>query len=119
MTFKDIKNLIESFGLPYAYYQFPKGTEQKLPFICFYYTGSEDLGADDINYAPIRDLVIELYTSVKDFELETQIEDALIAAELYYAKEETHIDSEQMYEVLYSMAVVITKESKQEENKNG
>lgn len=111
MTFKDVKTLIESFGLPYAYYQFEEGTAQKLPFICFYYTGSDDLGADDVNYAKIRDLVIELYTSVKDFELEAQIEDALTAAGLFYAKEETRIDSEQMYEVLYSMQVVINKET--------
>lgn len=120
MTFKDIVSLIESFGLPYTYYQWEEGTDQKLPFIVFYYTGSDDLSADNINYVKIRDLVIELYTSVKDFELEEQIEDALTAAGMFYAKEETRIDSEQMYEVLYSMQVVITKETvEQEEITNG
>lgn len=119
MTFKDIVDIIEGFGLPYTYYQWEAGTAQELPFIVYYYTGSDDVGADDVNYAKVRDLVIELYTEVKDFELEERIEDALTAADLFYAKEETHIDSEQMYEVLYSMQIVITKETKQEENTNG
>ena len=67
MTYQEVKQMVESIGIPYAYYQFPEGTDQPCPFICFYFTGSNDLAADDTNYQRIRPLAIELYTDNKDF----------------------------------------------------
>ena len=37
MTYQEIAQMIESIGLPYAFYQFPDDTEQAPPFICFLY----------------------------------------------------------------------------------
>lgn len=110
MTFQEVNTMIESFGLPSSYYQFPEGTGQEPPFITFYFTGSDDLGADNINYAKIRELVIELYTDNKSFETEAVIEAALTSAGLYFSQEETFLDSERMHMVSYSMQIVITEE---------
>ena len=33
MSYEDIATMIESIGLPYAYYQFPEGTGQEPPFV--------------------------------------------------------------------------------------
>ena len=44
----------------------------------------------------------ELYTDFKDLASEQKIEDALDAAGIFYNKSETWIDSEKLYEVLYS-----------------
>ena len=66
----ELKELIAGFGLPYAYYQFTKDTAKPPPFICYYLAQSDDFAADGVNYAKIRQLVIELYTRYKDFELE-------------------------------------------------
>ena len=102
--------MIAGIGLPYAYYQFPEGTDQACPFICFYFTNSNDLAADDTNYQKIRPLSIELYTDNKDFTTEAAVETVLNNNGLVYAREETYLDSERMYMVTYTTEIVITEE---------
>jgi len=108
MTTKEVANMIKSIGIPYAYYQFPE-TVQSPPFICFYYAGSNDFLADDVNYAKIDRLVIELYTAEKDFTLEEKTEEALMSEGFVWTKEENYIDTEKLYEIIYETNVVITK----------
>ena len=48
---------------------------------------------------------VELYTDLKDPELEARLEMVLDAAGLFYNKTESYIDSEKLYEVLYEMEV--------------
>ena len=102
----ELKELIAGFGLPYAYYQFTKDTAKPPPFICYYLAQSDDFAADGVNYAKIRQLVIELYTRYKDFELEAQIENALTAAGIFYSVAETPIDSQQMYMTVYTSEIL-------------
>ena len=99
--------MIADIGIPYAYYQFSEDTAKPPPFICFYYPNSADLMADNINYAKINALTIELYTENKDFNLETHVEDVLTAHELPYTREETYIDTERMYLVIFYTEVFI------------
>lgn len=110
MTYKEVARMIESIGIPYAYYQFPSGTEQACPFICFYFTRSNDLAADDSNYQRIRQLAVELYTDNKDFATEEAVESVLNANGLVYFREESYIDSERMYMVTFTTEIVITEE---------
>lgn len=107
MTLEKVHELVESLGYPCSYYQFTEDTAVAPPFICWLLEGDNDFQADDINYARIRPLTIEFYTDVKDFAAETAIEDALDAAGMAYAKDETYIDSERMHETIYTMEVVI------------
>lgn len=106
MTAIQLKELVAGLGLPYAYYQFSKNTAKPPPFICYYLAGSDDFAADGVSYAKIRQLVIELYTRHKDFELEAQIESALSAAGIFYTVTETPIDSQQMYMVAYTSEIL-------------
>lgn len=114
MTYQEVKQMVESIGIPYAYYQFPEGTDQSCPFICFYFTGSNDLAADDTNYQRIRPLAIELYTDNKDFTLENTVEAVLNQHGFVYARDEVYIDTERMNMVTYTIEVIIT-----EVNENG
>lgn len=107
MTTKEVSKMIADIGIPHAYYQFSKATAKPPPFICFYYPASADFMADNINYAKINALTIELYTDNKDFDLEQQVEAALIAHELPFTREETYIDSERMYMVIFNTEVLI------------
>lgn len=107
MTYQEVNQMVESFGLPYAYYQFPEGTEQPCPFICFFFKNSNDLYADNTNYQGIQVLNIELYTSAKDFTLESVIEDFLEDNGLTYYKESNYIDTEKMWQIAYEMEVII------------
>ena len=50
-------------------------------------------------------LDIELYTDLKQPELEETIEAVLLKHGIFYAKSEVWIESEKLYEVLYEMEV--------------
>ena len=56
-------------------------------------------------YFIFKMLDIELYTDVKNPELENQIEEVLKRHEIYYTKSEVWIESESLYEVLYETGV--------------
>lgn len=110
MTYKEVNTVISSIGIDYAYDHFMDDTGHELPFICFMYGNSSDLEADNINYQKIRALDIELYTENKDFELEETVESVLNANGFVYTREETFIESERMYEVIYHTSVAISEE---------
>lgn len=108
MTRKEVASMIATLKIPYAYYQFDEGTGQAPPFICFFYTSSDDLYADGMNYQKITGLSIEFYSSEKDFSTEATIEALLNSNGLTYQKEEAYIDSEKMFMTSYEMQVLIT-----------
>ena len=99
--------MIQSIGLPTAYYQFPEGTAQPTPFICFYYSNDNPFNADNTNYVKIAHLVIELYTDDKRFDLEASIENLLNENELPFTRNESYIDTEQMLLNTYETEVYI------------
>lgn len=107
MTYQDVRALVESFSLPCAYYQFPADTAQPPPFLCWFFSGSDDFFADDRNYQRIRQLNLELYTARKAFDLEEEIESRLEALNVPYYKEEVYLDKERMHMTSYEMALVI------------
>lgn len=110
MTYREIAQMIAGIGLPYAYDHFDEGNASPPPFICFYFDGSDDLAADNSNYQRIRPLTLELYTDNKDFSLEETVEAALNSAGLVFSRSETYIDSERMYEVVYTTNIIISEE---------
>ena len=111
MTYKEVAAMVGSICVPFAYYQFPEGTAQACPFICFYFTDSNDLAADNTNYQKIRPLSIELYTDNKDFALEHTVETVLNQYGFVYTREETYLDSEKMNMVVYSTEIIVTEET--------
>lgn len=113
MTRAEIANMISAMGFPFAYYQFeanPDNPPPPPPFICFYYPNNNDLIADNINYARIDALTIELYTDNKDFDNEAAVESVLLSHGLAFGKTEAYIDTEKMYQITYTMEVVINAE---------
>lgn len=107
MTTREVKALVESFGLPYAYHQFADGTGQEPPFVCFFYGDRDDFVADDSNYKKIVRLYIELYTDEKDFALESVIETALTGAGIVYTAEQDYIDTERMHVTVYTTEICL------------
>lgn len=102
--------MVALIGLPYAYYQFPEGTDQPTPFICFYLSRSNDFMADRKNYVKIRQLNIELYTDNKDYETERIVETVLAEHNISYQTEESYLNSERMYLVTYSSEIILNDE---------
>ena len=58
--------------------------------------------AEEYGRSQINEFHIELYTDYKDPELEERLEDILDGASIFYEKSETWIESEKLYEVLYT-----------------
>ena len=53
-------------------------------------------------YHRVSEVRLELYTDYKDLDSEEKVEAALDAVGIFYNKTETWLDSEKLYEVLYS-----------------
>ena len=98
----DLVKLLEETGIPFAYDHFAEGESPEPPFLCYLLPGSDNFSADGKVYHKISEVRLELYTDYKDLASEQKVEDTLDAAGLFYNKTETWIDSEKLYEVLYS-----------------
>ena len=119
MTYKEVYQAISSITVtttttdtvPVAYRMFPEDDPNNPapppPFITYYYPESNDLMADDRNYAAIRGLNIELYCDSKNFSLEQAVEDKLIASGLAFTKYEDYIESEKLYMTTFETEVLI------------
>lgn len=120
MTYKEVAQIIGTIPLdegtiPFAYHHFPENDPDNPapppPFICYSYAYSNDMIADNVNYQHIRELVIEVYTDNKDFDIEAAVEAKLTANEIVFSKSEEYIGSEHLYMVTYSAQIVITEEN--------
>ena len=100
--------LMEEIGIPFAYDHFAEGESPDPPFITFLLPGSDNFAADGKVYLKIDEVHIELYTDEKNPETEALVEDVLDAHEIFYDKTEVWIDSEKLYEVLYSFEKEVT-----------
>ena len=98
----DLMQLMEEIGLPFAYDHFAEGESPEPPFITFLLPGSDNFAADGKVYLKINEVHIELYTDEKNPETEALVEAVLDAHEIFYDKSEVWIESEKLYEVLYS-----------------
>ena len=94
--------LMAEIDIPSAYDHFAEGESPDPPFITYLLPGSDNFAADGKVYFRITEVHIELYTDEKNAEVEALVETVLDAHGIFYDKTEVWIDSEKLYEVLYS-----------------
>lgn len=94
--------ILSETQIPFAYHHFAEGESPEPPFICYLLPGSNNFSADGKVYYKINGVHIELYTDLKDLAVEQQLEDVLDEHGIFYNKSETWIESEKLYEVLYT-----------------
>ena len=109
MTEQDVFCMVKSVGLPTAYHHFEEGQSPNPPFLVYLYPGTNNFSADGAVYQGINQLDIELYTNKKDLEAEKRVEAVLKEHGFFYEKNETYIETEKMYEVLYETEVLISE----------
>ena len=105
MTLEELAGMLEKTGFPFAYDHFAEGESPDPPFICYLLPGSDNFAADGRVYFRISEVRIELYTDRKDPVAEALVEKVLDDAGIFYNKSEVWIQSEKLYEVLYSMEI--------------
>ncbi len=106
MTYEAVISMLDECGLPSSYDHFAEGESPDPPFLIFLYPRSNNFSADGSVYKKINELHIELYTEKKDPEIEDRIEAVLNGHGFYYDKTEAWIESEKMYEILYTTEVL-------------
>ena len=103
-----ILEVLKALGIPVAYDHFAEGENPEPPFICYLIPGSNNFAADGKVYFRINQVRIELYTDSKDLAVERKMEMVLDESGIFYNKSEVWIQSEKLYEVLYSFEVPFT-----------
>lgn len=98
----ELLKILAKSGLPFVYDHFAEGESPEPPFICYLLPGCDNFAADGRVYFKVNEVRLELYTDYKDLELEKRLEDVLDSHGIFYGKSETWIESEKLYEVLYS-----------------
>lgn len=113
MTYENINTLMNELATAlkceYAYQAFKQGKRTR--FLIFYYDGSDDFYADDINYKGIEELVIEFYSPNKEITTEKTIQSILTSHGLTYTKNSVYIGSEKMNMTTYNTEVIINEQS--------
>ena len=104
---EELLQMLQEMQIPFAYHHFAEGEAVEPPFICYLLPGSNNFSADGKVYFKINEVRIELYTDLKDLAVEQQVEDVLDEHEIFYNKSETWIESERLYEVLYTFEMEV------------
>ena len=99
---EELLQMLEEMGLPFVYHHFAEGESPEPPFVCYLLPGSNNFSADGKVYYKINEVHIELYTDWKDLEVEQGVEAVLDEHGVFYNKSEVWIESEKLYEVLYT-----------------
>ena len=103
----ELMEIMKETGLPFAYDHFAEGESPDPPFITFLLPGSNNFAADGRVYMKINEVHIELYTDEKNPETEALVEDVLDEHEIFYEKTEVWIESEKLYEVMFSFEMEV------------
>ncbi|MCQ4794908.1 hypothetical protein NE604_04520 [Anaerofustis stercorihominis] len=99
--------MLNEMGIPFAYDHFAEGESPEPPFICYLLPQSDHFSADGKVYYKISGVHIELYTDIKDLSVEQKVEAVLDTHGIFYEKSEVWIESERLYEVLYTFEMEV------------
>lgn len=94
--------LIKQIDLPFAYDHFAEGESPTPPFLLYLLPRSHHFKADGGVYLKVNVVHLELYTDKKAIDVEKRVEDSLDSYSIVYDKSEVWIESEKLYEVLYT-----------------
>lgn len=97
-----IIDIIKEIDLPFAYHHFAEGESPEPPFLIYLYPSADNFAADGKAYYKKNVVHLEAYTDFKDIKTENKIESVLDNNNIFYSKSEVYIESEKLYEVLYS-----------------
>ena len=103
----EIIRILKESGIPFAYDHFAEGESPNPPFICYLLPESDNFSADGKVYLKVSVANIELYTDEKSPATEQLLEEVLDAHEIFYEKSEIWIESEKLYEVLYTFELEV------------
>ena len=102
-----IINILDEIGIPFAYSHFAEGESPEPPFLCYLLPRSDNFSADGRVYHKLSSVHFEVYTDKKDRALENRVEDVFDKNNIFYNKSEVWINSEKLYEAIYSFELEV------------
>ena len=106
----ELLQILSEINLPFAYDHFAEGESPEPPFLCYLLPESNNFSADGQEYFHITEVHIELYTDKKAPDTENALETVLDAHGVFYNKSELWIESERLYEVLYTFEMGVNND---------
>ena len=103
MTLDKLGNILEAAGIPVAYSHFKD--KQKLPFICYKESFTQNFKADNQVYKKRTFVDVELYTKYKDQFIENKIEQILSDNSITWDVVETFIEEENVFQRVYEISL--------------
>ena len=85
ITLDDLCSVVASIGLPWANTNFERGEDMDAPYIVLSRQDVTTIAADDQTWFRMVDYDIELYTTRRDYKLESTVTDSLDNAGIYFA----------------------------------
>jgi hypothetical protein len=108
MTLKQLNDAlktIDGFSNKVTYRAWPVGKAPKLPFICYLATSTDNFDADNSVYHVLQGVDVELYTEKKSVAIEELVEAKFAELNIVWDKYEEWLDSENCYEIIYSITL--------------
>lgn len=103
MTKQEIFNILNPIA-PAYYVQAPIGT--LLPFITYETDHENNFGADDKVYQEVTGVTVTLYMRAEDLSIETELNEALKEAELFWTSSSGYDDDQKVFTTVYEMEVI-------------
>ena len=103
----DLINILTEMDIPFAYDHFAEGESPKPPFLCYLLPESDNFAADGGVYFKAAVVNLELYTDYKDLPVEQKVEAVLDRHGIFYEESEVWIESEKLYEVMFSFEMEV------------
>lgn len=108
MKVTKLKNILDGMSTCTAYYRkVPTGT--KLPFLVWYINRTDNFDADNKVYKRQCEVIVDLYTAQKDFQIERELEGILEANELVWNSSEATVGEEATVVNSYEIWTMIEK----------
>lgn len=95
--------LLKNIGYPVAYHHFNEQTST--PYLVYFEEGRDDFQADNINYFPQSQIVVEFYFTEKSEAIEEEIESIFMDKKIPFDLIERWIDEEKVFQRSYTFTL--------------
>ena len=108
-TWESIQAMLQASGWPVSCGVYPGERTPTPPFIIWDASGA-DFYADDCNFAPFADIMVELYTSSRDRAAEAALESILRNNDIAWDKSTDYMERERLYTATYTSTIAMTQD---------
>ncbi len=104
MTLKELREKLDTMGLPLAYQEFPK--QQAPDYIAYFEDDSESITADGVVVILVQNVEIHMITKQRDLAKEAILETILTVAGLTWERSHDYDSKQKVFDTAYSLQLI-------------